>query len=212
MLPGNASSLEVTWTTIAIGGAGFATALAGNVWLSHQTVVEWIRKGRIRRWGPRHKFVLGFFVGVALLLLVWCGFVLLGANAIANPPPSDPGREAASERGGWILVILEGALFLFQAILMWAWWAVGRPTLAPDSGPTTLAALTLDMIDAGREMGHAVTNDLQLPVAILDEIALDPTVSEERRNEAAQALVALDRLLKHVHSLHTAIKAREGAL
>jgi hypothetical protein len=188
MLPGNASSLEVTWTTIAIGGAGFATALAGNVWLSHQTVVEWIRKGRIRRWGPRHKFVLGFFVGVALLLLVWCGFVLLGANAIANPPPSDPGREAASERGGWILVILEGALFLFQAILMWAWWA------------------------AGREMGHAVTNDLQLPVAILDEIALDPTVSEERRNEAAQALVALDRLLKHVHSLHTAIKAREGAL
>jgi hypothetical protein len=28
MLPGNASSLEVTWTTIAIGGAGFATALA----------------------------------------------------------------------------------------------------------------------------------------------------------------------------------------
>src|SRR5256885_10480837 len=100
MLPSTASPLELAWTGVAVLGACVATALLTHVWLSYRAVAAWIRAGLAVRWGPRHVFVLGFLVGIGLLLLVWAGFVMLGGNALATPPPLTSDREAASERVG----------------------------------------------------------------------------------------------------------------
>lgn len=206
----NASVLETVWTSIALLGAGFATALLVHIWLSYRAVLSWIKRGLARRWGPRHKFALGFLLGVALLLVVWCGFVALGANAVMNPPPVDEQRAAASERGGWILVCLEATLFVFQAILMWAWIAVGRPTLHPGQQLPTLADLLEEATEAGREMGHLIANSAQLPVAVLEEVAGAPSVPERLRADAARALVSMDELMEHARSLHAEIKRIGG--
>lgn len=210
MIPDTASSLELTWSGVALCGAVVALALLAHIWTSYRAVEAWIAKGWAYRWGPRHKFALGFLLGIGLLLLVWCGFVALGANAILNPPPITPDREAASERAGWILVGLETVLFAFQAILMWAWVAVGAKTLRParQEAPT-LGELVIRAIDAGREMGHAVAKDLQPAVALLDELARDDAASPEIRARAAEALAALDQALVRVRSLHAEIKALE---
>lgn len=132
---GNASPLEWTWTAVAALGFLFSLAFLFHIARSLLAVDAWIKAGRATRWGPRHKFVLGFLVGIGLLSLVWAGFVVLGANAILNPPPMTPDREAASARAGWILTVLEGTLFLFQAALLYAWVAVGGPSIKPNPVP-----------------------------------------------------------------------------
>lgn len=211
MLPATASLLEVSWTAIAFCGAAVAMALLVHVWLSYRAVMSWIEHGWAYRWGPRHKFALGFLVGIGLLLLVWCGFIALGANAIVNPPPTTPDREAASERGGWILVCLEGVLFVFQTILTWAWMAVGAKTLHPHTAHElpSLGELVIHAIDAGREMGHGIANDLQRPVAVLDEIALTEGIDPSLRTAAAVAVADLDHIKIRVAELHARIKAME---
>lgn len=128
----NASALEITWSAVAVGGFAFAAVFWALIFRSLLAVNEWIRQGHARRWGPRHAFVLGFLIGIGLLVLVWLGFIALGANAIFNPPPATPDREAASERGGWILTALEAVLFLFQLALLYAWVAVGGPSIKPN--------------------------------------------------------------------------------
>lgn len=210
MMPSNASVLEASWTAVALFGAGVALALLAHIWQSYCAVMSWIAKGWAYRWGPRHKFALGFLVGIGLLLLVWCGFLALGVNALLNPPPTTPDRAAASERAGWILVGLESVLFLFQTILTWAWIAVGSKTLHPaNQDAPTLGELVLRAIDAGREMGHAIATDLQLPVMVLDEMARDETASPEERARAAEALAALDQIKTRVADLHRRIKEME---
>lgn len=206
---GNASALEISWSTVAVLGAGVALALLVSVWLSYRAVASWIKNGLAVRWGPRHKFVLGFLAGIGLLFLVWLGFVALGANAMANPPPLDPERQAASDRGGWLLVGLESVLFCFQIILLWAWVSIGRTTLRPNGEPRTFTDLLLAATGAGREIGHTVANHLQRPVAVLDEIAADASLPEEARTAAALALADLEQVMEHVHELHQAIKALE---
>lgn len=205
----NTSALEAAWTTIAVAGAAVAVALAAHIWASYRAVAAWIGHGRARRWGPRHTFVLGFLTVAGLLVLIWLGFAALGVNAMLNPPPTDAIRAAASERGGWILVGLEGLLFLCQGVLMTAWIGVGRPSLRMGREPQTLAMLLLAAIDAGREIGHAVRNDLQPAVAVLDDLAHDETVSADLRARAVEALDQIDRLLAHVSRVHGEIKALE---
>lgn len=212
MLGSNASPLELTWTVVAIGGAGLALALVVNIWMSYSAVMAWVREGRAVQWGPRHKFALGFLVGMTLLFLVWLGFVALGANAILNPPPSDPMRQAASERAGWILVTLESVLFVFQCILMWAWLSLARPTLYPaDAEPNSPAALLFRAIDLGRNMGHGVANKAVLPYSVLEEVALDESLPTALRTRATEGLAAFDELLEMTRTLHEAIKRQEQA-
>lgn len=206
---GNASPLELTWTAIAVLGVVVAAALVAHVGTSYRTVIEWIALGRIYRDGPRHRFVSGFLTGVSLLLLVWLGFVALGGNAISNPPPLDAERQAASERGGWILVSLELALLVFTLLLAWAWVSVGKPTLHPNA-PSSPAALLFQAIDLGRQLGHDLRSDAQLPIAVLDDIARDPSVPAELRVRAGEALVAISQMLRRVREVHNAIKALEG--
>lgn len=209
MLAPNASFLEIGWTLIAFLGAAFALALLAHIWLSYRTVNAWIREGLAVRWGPRHRFVLGFLIGVGLLLLVWLGFLLLGANALTNPPPTTPDRVEASERGGAILVVVEGILLASQAGLLAAWIAVGKPSLHPVFAVHTPMELLIAAIDAGREMGHAVANDLQPAIALLDEIRDDEAMPEDLRIRAAEAAEALDQVLVHVRAVHQEIKALE---
>ena len=210
MLPASAAPLELAWTGVAFLGGGVATALLVTIWRSYRAVADWIEHGRLVRWGPRHRFVLGFLVGIFLLMLLWAGFLALGVNAIANPPPTTPDRAAASERGGWLLVGLEAVLFAFQAILLYAWVSVGRPTLDPGRAPNSPVALLFRAIDLGREMGHAVRNEAQEPVALLDEIAHDERAPSDVRSRAVLALAALERLVGHVDRVHRAVKALEG--
>lgn len=207
----NVSPLELTWTSIALLGTLTALFFLGFIWLSYTSVREWIDRGWARRWGPRHKFVLGFLLGMVLLLVVWIGFDALGVNAMFNPPPPTPDRAAASERGGWILAGLEASLLAVQGVLFWAWVTVGRPTLATDRGAPTLADLLEAQTDDGREMAHLIADSMQQPVATLDGFARDERLPLDARTAAVEALAALDRVMAGVRQLHRQIKQRGGA-
>lgn len=135
MLPSNASSLEITWSLIALVGLMFALWLFELIWKSYRAVLSWIEQGLAVRWGPRHKFVLGFLTGVGLLVLIWVGFIALGINAMLTPEPLSVDRQEAAERGGWILVGLEALLLIFSVVLLYAWIAVGGPSLRPNPAP-----------------------------------------------------------------------------
>jgi hypothetical protein len=209
---GNASVLETAWTAVAVAGTGVAVAFLVVIWLSYRAVMSWIRQGLAVAWGPRHLFVVSFLVGIGLLLLVWLGFDALGANAMLNPPPLDPERQAASDRGGWILVGLEAVLFCFQIVLLWAWVAIGRTTLHSGAAPRSFLDLLRGVIDDGREVGHAVANDLQRPVAVLEEIAEDASLPEEARTAATLALDDLGRVMARVHAFHQSVKRLEPRL
>lgn len=208
MLPDNVSPLEATWMVVAFLGAAVAVGLVGNIVPSQVAVERWIRDGQAVRWGPRHKFVTGFLVGAALFALIWVGFIALGVNAAFNPPPIGAVRQAASERGGWILVGLEIALLAVQGVLFAAWVAVGHSTVR-QRAPRTLATLLLESIDYGREMGHTVANELQLVVSALEVVAEDQAVPAVRRAELDAAIERTAAVMTHVHALHVAVKTLE---
>lgn len=210
-LPESAATIEVVWSSLALLGAGVAAGLLAHIWQSYQTVADWIAEGRTVAWGPRHRFVVGFGAGIVLLFLVWAGFVALGANAMVNPAAADAERQAASQRGGWILVSLLCVLLGFQLLLTWAWVSVGRPTLSPDTATRSPVALLFRAIDLGRAMGHEIANDAQGPVLVLDEIANDGSLPADMRRRAAEALAALERMIDRTRRLHETIKALEGA-
>lgn len=210
MLTSNASVLEMTWLGVSVLGIAFALAFWAHVWASYFAVRDWIRRGWAVRWGPRHKYILGFLWGVALLLLVWLGFAGLGINAALNPPPVDPVRAAASERGGWLLTALVTVLLLFSAILFWVWMIVGRPRLASGGETPTISDLLEAATLAGRQMGHLIADDLQIPVATLDMFCRDAKLSESQRTAACEALDALDRVMARVRQLHREIRELGG--
>lgn len=210
IFPESASGLELTWTAIAMIGLLVNVVLLDQITRSYMAVSEWIRRGWAVRWGPRHKFVVGFLLGASLLFAVWLGFCALGANAIYNPPPTTPDRAEASERGGLILVFLEGVMLLFQGVLTWAWIAVGKPTIPGSSERVTLADLLEASTDAGRELAHMLANSAQLPVTVLERVAEDPAISPELREDAASALTSMERLMEHAGKLHAEIKRVGG--
>lgn len=204
------SALEITWSTIALLGTVTAATLLVNVWLSYRTVLSWIDEDRAVRWGPRHRFALGFLIGGLLLLVVWLGFVALGANALLSPPAPDPVRQASADRGGWILTCLATVLLAFQAVLVWAWLSLARPSLGPALlGTASPSELLFRVIDLGREMGHLVANDLVRPVTVLDEIARDEQTPAELRAEAAVAIADLETVMRRVKAIHETIKRQE---
>lgn len=211
MLIDTLSKLEAAWLTVGILGALFALCLFVTVNSSYRTVTAWVEEGRLVRWGPRHKFALGFMCGIGLLFVVWAGFVALGVNAGLNAPPTTPDREAASERGGWILVLLELALLVFTAVLFWAWIEVGRPTLHPDRAVRSPVALMIRAIDMGREMGHVVSNHAQVPVSLIDEIIEDESLPPRLRQRATEAMPHMLAITSQVSALHRAVKDLEGA-
>lgn len=208
-MPPSVAPLEVVWTGIAVLGGAVATALLAAIWQSYRAVADWIEHGRLVRWGPRHRFVVGFMAGVGLLVLVWGGFLALGINALGNLPPTTPDRSAASERGGWILVCLEAVLFAFQAILLYAWVAVGRPTLNPDRAPRSPVALLFRTIDLARNMGHIVAGDLQRATTFCEAVATDPAMTESVRSEAALSLADIKQAVRQVGELHRLVKEME---
>lgn len=212
MLAGNVSSLEAIWSGVAIIGIAVAVGFLANVWLSYRAVQSWIERGWARRWGPRYKFVVGFLSVAGLLVLVWIGFAVLGINAMLSPPPLTPDRAAASERGGLILVVLEVFLLGLTGLLLWAWVAVGRPSM-PNSAADepSLADLLEASTEAGRTMGHLIADDLQMPVGAFDLIASDPRVPADVRRMAAEANESLDRIMERVRRLHAEIKRLGGA-
>lgn len=210
MLGANASMLEATWLGIALLGAAVALALWVQIVASYLAVETWIGERRLVRWGPRHKFILGFLIGIFLFLLVWLGFIALGVNAVTNPPPATPDRVEAAERGGMILCGLEGVLLLVTVILTWAWITVGKPTLNPSGAPRSPVSQMFRAIDLSREMGHTVRNDSQRVVALLDDIARDHALSPDYRSRATEALLTLAHMTTHVTELHQAVKRLEG--
>lgn len=210
MLTPNASPLEIAWTVLAVLGIGFGVAFEVLVWLSYRAVTSWIERGWAIRWGPRHKFVIGFLIGVALLICVWVGFAMLGVNAALNPPPATPDRQAASDRGGWILVGLEAILLMFSGLLLWVWLAIGRPRMSDDHPAPTITDLLEASTQAGRDIAHVVADDLQMPVYTLDVFSRDPRLPEDVRQASGEALVHLDSVMTRVRALHAEIKHLGG--
>lgn len=204
-----ASPLEVTWTTVALCGTAFAVALLAHVWLSYRTVRSWIKRGWAVRWGPRHRFVLGFLIGMALMLAVWVGFVALGVSALYTLPPVTPDREAASERAGWILVGLELALFAFQCVLLWAWITLGRPSIKSPHEISPFAHLMLEAIDAGRGLGHLVKNSMSEPIGLIDITLGTAVLTDQQRSDLTRARDLLLALVEDVDALHDEIKRME---
>jgi len=211
MFRAEVSALELAWSLVALFGSAMALTLLAQIWLSYRAVMVWIADGRLVLWGPRHRFVLGFLAGIGLLLMVWLGFVALGVNAMATPAPVTPDRVAASERGGWILVALELILFGAQGILVYAWVAIGRPTLTSGAAPRSPVALVFKAIDLGRDMGHRVNNEAQIPLGVLEQVAANPSVPTELRMQASDAARVLDRLVAQIHEIHQAVKDLEGS-
>jgi hypothetical protein len=121
----NGSPLEFSWTGIAILGFVLSCVFVAFIYRSTRAVDVWIEDERAVRWGPRHRFVLAFLGAVGILILIWVGFIALGVNAILNPPPAEEIRAAASERAGWILVVLEILIVVFLSVLFYAWMTVG---------------------------------------------------------------------------------------
>lgn len=116
-----AASVEIAWTAIALSGIAFSLIFLRIIYESIETIERWILERRAVRWGPRHRFAVIFFVSVALLTLVWFGFVLLGLDALFNPPAMTPEGREVSMRAGWLLVGMESGLLLFEGLLLYSW-------------------------------------------------------------------------------------------
>lgn len=116
-MSGQASALEVSWTSLAALGLVFSAWLALNGWSDFAAVRASIREipPRARSWGPRWWVALSAVVANALLCLVWVGFILIGVIAMHwPPPPPSVEQQTFNIRVGWLFIAMEAILAFVQ--------------------------------------------------------------------------------------------------
>lgn len=209
--PTLAELLGATIILIGLGLSGWA--LVDDLW----DLVHVYRFGEIG--GPRWVAAMEHLISNLTFLGAWTCILGVLSIAIYLPARREPVADSLSAIAGWLrfgatLLFLTGQVnrrigrMKLRALPIESW---ERMLTAMFDGMTFdqrswLTQRILQLQTAGREMGHAVRNDAQLPLAVLDELARDPTQTPERRAEAAEAVAALDRMLRHTTALHAAIK------
>lgn len=210
----DATLSEVLGGLVVLAGLGFSLwALIDDAY----DLLYVYRYGEVG--GPRWIAASGHLLFNLTMTLGWLLFCGVLAVAIYLPSRTDePAAELAWVVGwlrlGFALCVLGGqihqrtARFKLRKLPLDAWERMIDNLDAP--GRLLLLRRFSSTSEVGRAMGHTVANTVQMPVAVLDEIAEDEAVAPERRQEAALARDALQQMSREVGSLHAQVKALEA--
>lgn len=172
--------------------------------------------------GPRWVAATGHLMFNATLFVGWICFLVVIAVAVYLPSRTDePAADLAFWVGwarlGFAVSVLFGqihqrtARFKLRRLPLEAWEQMIL-TMFDGLGVEDRQVLTQRLFRAtaaGRALGHTVANDLQAPVIVLDRILSDPASTELEKEEAAQALDAIETMMESVRNLHAEIKLLE---
>lgn len=172
--------------------------------------------------GPRWVAATGHLLFNATLLAGWLCFLLVISVAVYLPSRTDEPAADLSFWVGWARLgfaasVLFGqvhqrtARFKLRRLPLEAWEQMIL-TMFDGLGVEDRQVLTQRLFRAtaaGRALGHAVANDLQAPVTVLDRIISDPASTEMEKEEAAEAMTAIETMMTHVRALHAEIKLLE---
>lgn len=209
---------EVLRVVIFLGGLGF------SAWALIDDAVDLLN---VRRFGevggPRWYAAAGHFLFNLTLLIGWLLFGGVAAIAVYLPPRPGQTAEALTIVAGWLnfgfsVCVLVGqvhqraARFHLKRLPIEAWERMVATMFdgLDLEGRAELTGRLLRATHAGREMGHLVRNELQLPVSVLDAMAADAALTMVQRDRATQALANLERVAVQVEALHAEIKAQEA--
>lgn len=132
-MPESASGQEIAWSIGALFGLAFTLMMAAWAWARFAVVRERVGRGGVVRWGPRWNLVLGLLVAMIFFGLGWLGYLALGIVAMLTPPPiAEVSREAA-DRFAWLLIAMEIAHALGQAVLFVGFLSLSGRRLFPPS-------------------------------------------------------------------------------
>lgn len=208
---------ELLGAVIVLGGLLLSGwALVDDAW----DLVHVRRFGEVG--GPRWVSGMDHLVSDLSSLGAWTFFLVVISIAIYLPQRTDQPGDTLSAIVGWCRFFGSVCFLAAQAnrrvsriklqnLPLEAW---ERMMVAMFEGMSPrdqvgLRTRLLTATMAGREIGHTVANDLQLPVAVLDAIADDPSAPPERRAEAAEALAMIEQTIASVRLLHARIKSME---
>jgi hypothetical protein len=124
----NASWQEIFWSVGALLGLLFTVGMAVWAWGRFRVVQQALSEGQAVRWGPRWNLTLGLFVAMIFFGLGWCGYLSIGLLAMLTPPPLRDVNQEAAEWFAWLLISMEIAHALGQAVLLLAFMSLsGMP-------------------------------------------------------------------------------------
>jgi hypothetical protein len=131
----NASAQEIAWSVPALMALVVTLVIIGWAVSRFAALREGIRRHpeTYRSWGPRWNFLLRLIGAMVFFGIGWLGYFLVGMVAMLVPPPiSDVSREA-SQALGWLLIGMEVAHAIAQALVWAALSALaGGPTTVPN--------------------------------------------------------------------------------
>lgn len=137
----NASAQEIAWSIPAVLAFCVTLVMIVWAWRAFEAIREGVRTSPdiYRSWGPRWNFSLLLIGALFFFAVGWLGYVLVGMVAMLVPPPiSDVSREA-SKALGWLLICMETAHALAQALL---WAALSALAGGPPSIPNGIRPVT----------------------------------------------------------------------
>jgi hypothetical protein len=124
----NASNPEISWSGIAVFGLLFTVGMAVWAWGRFRVVQQALEDGQAVRWGPRWNLTLGLFVAMIFFGLGWLGYLGIGVIAMLTPPPIQEANQDAANWFAWLLISMEVAHALGQAVLLLAFMSLsGMP-------------------------------------------------------------------------------------
>jgi hypothetical protein len=210
------SVAEMLGLALVLGGLGLSLwSIVDDLW----DLVHVYRFGEVN--GPRWVAAMEHFLTSLAFFGAWTAILGILAIAIYLPPRASP---AAAEMAGWAGWLRVGSVTCFlvaqvnrrvgrikmRQLPVEAWQRMIEAMLdgLTAAERASLSHRLLVATTAGRELGHAVSSAAQVPVAVLDEIARDESLTAERRAAAREALAAIDHMLTLTRGLHAQIKAQ----